>query len=615
MKNIKKIFAALMCVQMLMLLVFNSTVSAETVIPATITKGTLTLYKSIPDETKDRDEQTPVSGAKFTAYQIAELSNGKYVVTDNFRGVEGLSALFDSDGGLTYQSTSSVEALIPKLQAQSENVSDGEDGKVYTSTEDGSVAGRYTFGDMDLGVYLVVETTVPNNFITTSQSFLVSIPEWIEEHKEGEETIAGKWNENVVAYPKNEQMSVEKKIVTKDGGAEKDVSEDTKSIGDIVPFKITAKIPDYGASTADPTKKLTAILTDAQFNGIKFNFADTLSKGLALEEASVKVEVIDGVSEGNNYTLQKKDDTHTVLKSKNGVAITGDADYTVSLTPVTNGSGEATGEHKLSVDIAWAALDQYQGKSIVLTYNTVLNENAVIGSENKNTVKLTYTNDPTSSGSTVTDGSETKVYTYGMILTKYFNNELKVTGAEGVEFSLKKDSNKLWFITKKSDAKSGEYIVYSSKMADNLSTEADESVEPTEGKTVTINSVDYIITQKLNCSQSGVLNVKGLNVGTYVLTEEKSIEGYSKLASDVTIVVTKDTSDAKKVAAKMNDTSLANKEDNGGIFLLTVNNVSKQFSLPLTGGAGLLLFTIGGGIIMAGAIIIFYQMRKKKVSE
>lgn len=596
MKNFKKFFAALMCMQVLVLFAFNSTVSADSVLPEDETSGTLTLYKSIPENGKEVDEQEPVSGAGFTAYQIAGLtSDGKYVVTENFKTVSGLSNLFTADGGLTYQSTSDLETLIPSLQEKSENVSNGANGRVYTSTEDGVKAGKYVFGEMELGIYLVVETTVPNDFITTSQSFLVSIPEWIEEHEENNVKVEGKWNYDVTAYPKNEQMVVDKKIANSDG----DVSEDTKAIGDTVPFKITAKVPDYGVSTADSTKKVTSLLSNDQFNGIKFNFADILSTGLTLDINSVKVSVLD--NDGTELTtLTKKDSTNNIIKTKSDAGINGNADYTVETSP-------AAGGQKLSVDIAWAALDQYQGKTIELTYSAVLNEKAVIGAENKNTVKLTYTNDPTVDNSTpTTGGSETKVYTYGMNLTKYFNNELKSTGADGVEFSLKKDGNKLWFITK-SGEKNGEYIAYSKKM-----TEA--GTEPAEGTKVTINGTAYTITQKLNCSPAGVLNVYGLNIGEYVLTEEKSISGYSKLASDVTIVVNKDAASAKKVVAAMNNTRLENNNDNDGVFILTVNNVSKQFNLPLTGGTGLLLFTIGGGIIMAGAIIIFYQMRKKKVS-
>ena len=142
------------------------------------------------------------------------------------------------------------------------------------------------------------------------------------------------------------------------------------------------------------------------------------------------------------------------------------------------------------------------------------------------------------------------------------------------------------------------------------------AVSAAEGKEVTINNEKYTITQKLNPTREGALSVDGLNVGTYTLTEEKSVEKFSKLASDVEIVVSAD-KDANnkltgKVIAKVGDTTLDTAEDNLGKFLFTVNNVSKQFDLPLTGGMGILIFTVGGGIVIAAAIIIFSQLRKKK---
>ena len=49
-----------------------------------------------------------------------------------------------------------------------------------------------------------------------------------------------------------------------------------------------------------------------------------------------------------------------------------------------------------------------------------------------------------------------------------------------------------------------------------------------------------------------------------------------------------------------------------GIFALTVNNPKSQFELPTTGGMGILLFTLGGAVVLAAAIVIFTLARKKK---
>ena len=215
------------------------------------------------------------------------------------------------------------------------------------------------------------------------------------------------------------------------------------------------------------------------------------------------------------------------------------------------------------------------------------------------------------------------------------NNESATTAdvdASGVEFSLSKPNDddgydKLWFITEANDPESngdwastntGVYYVYTQDMtADNASEPKKPGTVPSEGTHVTIAGKEYIITQKLNPTKEGALSVNGLAVGEYTLVEENSIEGFSKLASDVIITVAEgDKNDqgliSGTVKATVEGQELNTKSDNLGIFLFTVNNVSKQFDLPLTGGAGLLAFTIGGGIVIAGAIIIFSYLRRRR---
>lgn len=652
MKKFASIFTSIL---LAFLLSLGTVASAASVLDSSQSTGTLTLYKYEPENNK----QTAVTGATFTAYQVAELdeaTTGTFKVTTNFSGVTGLSDLFDYDGGLTYKSTSEFEALIPALQSAAEtiNVKDNQssDGNIYTSTED-TTKGKYTFGNIDLGIYLVVETGVPNGYITSSQSFLVSVPEW---NQTGETDGTGTWNYDVVAYPKDTKLTVTKEIVTQKADTANDIAEETapattQAIGDVIPFKISSTIPDYGMSLSESDKKFTATLTDTKFNDILFKFNDTLSKGLTLDDSSITVTIPGAGENGQDVTLS----SGSKLKTKITDTTTGEtsytdgADYTVTVTAVTNNENQPTGENKLTIDFAWAALDNYQGKNIVITYNAVLNENAAIGSANTNTVTLNYTSDPETGSDIDEDNPDdpdnpptppsdtTEVYTYGMDLTKTFNNEAAdgtKIDASGVEFSLKVNSEKLWFVTAAAydttgsewkNSGSGEYTAYSADLVTGTSSTFDDSkttedieAKPTtltEGTYVKINDVDYIITQKLNPSSTGVLNVNGLNVATYTLTEENSIDGYSKLAGDITITVseTKDANDTLtgKVTAKMGDTELEN-ADNTGRFKLAVNNVSKQFSLPLTGGAGFIIFTVCGGIVMASAIIVFYQFRKRR---
>ncbi|MCH5297613.1 MAG: SpaH/EbpB family LPXTG-anchored major pilin [Ruminococcus sp.] len=554
-----------------------------------------------------------------------------------------------SIGGATYSSTTEFEKLIPGLKTivaflESENEISSGNG-LYKSTEDTEyesgcfdddgeelLGGKYTFGDMNLGIYLVVETKVPEGFTANSQPFLVSIPEYDAKKAE--------WNYDITAYPKNDPLNLEK-----------EVDDAIHAVGDTVKFTVTADVPNYGDNT------LTAADFVADF---RYFFADKMSEGLDFDPTSIKVQIADPSAPttftdvaSTNYTVTSpfidSDDADEALIAANAerdFVLEFDADYILS---------------------------QCQGKIIKITYSATLNEKALVmgSTPNVNNVELFYSNSPDSS--TLPDPLEDdeKVYTFEMDLDKKFNDksaEAAGKNASGVEFSLKnKDGNKMFFITQASEVegkwvstKTGKYVAYTPEMtAIYFDTNNDDTLEKLsagqyiedgqvktvtgkddanysisalvpaeEGVHVKINGVDYIITQKLNPASNGKLNVKGLDEGTYTLTEENSIEGYSKLATPVTIIVESDKDSNGNITGSVKAKATTQSPTEGsydgktedlttdlGKFMVSVNNVSKQFDLPQTGGAGLLMFTIAGGIVMALSVMIFSQLRKKKAAK
>lgn len=559
-------------------------------------KGSLTLTKYEQKEDRDSvpENEKQVTGAEFTAYKVANLNaDGLYTSVDAYKDVSvedggttwTLDKLLTSDkygsnsGGLTYTSSDVFEKLIPGLQEVSKN----DTGKTVTDTAE--KPGVYKFSDLDLGVYLVVETKVPKGYAVASQSFLVSVPQW----DENEDGNGGQWKYDITASPKDSPVNPDKEIVKSDTET---TDNDTVKIGDKVPYQVKANLPYYG-------KALPAVTED---NFTATDLYPTLEK---FQKTLAKTEYTftDTMSKGLSYNKDM------VIKIGN-VTLTENTDYTLSFTKDAD-----TGITTVKVNFVWANINQYQGKEIKFSYSATVNESAVIGPNgNTNDVILRYTNDPQTDSKTDSVPDETKVYTYGFDLTKLFNNSnadgTKID-ASGVEFSLKLGEDKQWFMT----SKSGEYYAYSAKMADDPTTDADESVAPTEGAKVTIDNVEYTLTQKLNPTKLGKLSVDGLNVGTYTFTEENSITGFSKLASDVTIVVSESKTDGKidgKVIAKIGGETLDLSQDNLGVFLFNVNNTKNQFNLPLTGGLGIILFTVVGGVVIALSIIVFTQSRKRK---
>lgn len=619
----KKFAAMFISVMLIVTMTFSITVSAAPEdevqgVSSVLTqdKGTLTLtkYEKTSDDQTSTDGKEPVSGAEFTAYKVANLTGkGLFTVVDAYKDVKvtvdgtewSLEKLLTQDeyidgevhaGSFTYTSSDIFQKLIPGLQEVSKTDTTG-----YKSTESAENKGTYTFGNLPLGVYLVVETKVPAGYASASQSFLAAIPAWDNE--------ANKWNYDVTASPKDSPINPEKIISQSEHGDK----NDAVAIGDLVAYEVTANLPYYGeALPTSWTAATTVYPTEEKFNdtvaAMKYTFVDTMSKGLTFynntedktDRDNMTITVDRGAGNGGLLTLEEG----------------ADKDYTL-----TTATDPQTGETKITVDFNWAKINQYQGKTITFCYNATLNENAVVGvdgdNKNKNTVLVKYVQDPQISTDVVSsDTSETEVYTYGFELTKLFENKAVPAGvdATAVEFTLTHYGVAQWVAIKNGD--SGKYTAYGKNMSD----EKLDIIAENEGKEVTINGEKYTITKALHPDSTGKLVVRGLNDETYTLEETKSVNGYSKLASVVDIVVTADEEqgNANKldgtVTAKMGDTTLTNLADNDGIFTLSVNNVKSQFDLPLTGGAGILMFTIGGGVVIAVAIIIFAQLRKKKTS-
>lgn len=619
----KKFAAMFISVMLIVTMTFSITVSAAPEdevqgVSSVLTqdKGTLTLtkYEKTSDDQTSTDGKEPVSGAEFTAYKVANLTGkGLFTVVDAYKDVKvtvdgtewSLEKLLTQDeyidgevhaGSFTYTSSDIFQKLIPGLQEVSKTDTTG-----YKSTESAENKGTYTFGNLPLGVYLVVETKVPAGYASASQSFLAAIPAWDNE--------ANKWNYDVTASPKDSPINPEKIISQSEHGDK----NDAVAIGDLVAYEVTANLPYYGeALPTSWTAATTVYPTEEKFNdtvaAMKYTFVDTMSKGLTFynntedktDHDNMTITVDRGAGNGGLLTLEEG----------------ADKDYTL-----TTATDPQTGETTITVDFNWAKINQYQGKTITFSYNATLNENAVVGvdgdNKNKNTVLVKYVQDPQVSTDPISsDISETEVYTYGFELTKLFENKAVPADvdATAVEFTLTHYGVAQWVAIKNGD--SGKYTAYGKNMSD----EKLDTIDENEGKEVTINGEKYTITKALHPDSTGKLVVRGLNDETYTLEETKSVNGYSKLASRVDLVVTADEEqgNANKldgtVTAKMGDTTLTNLVDNDGIFTLSVNNVKSQFDLPLTGGAGILMFTIGGGVVIAVAIIIFAQLRKKKTS-
>lgn len=334
---------------------------------------------------------------------------------------------------------------------------------------------------------------------------------------------------NVVTAEKNVNLKSEYPTISKtvDGNNHADAQ-----VGDTLNFELKSKVPNMD-----------------EYTTYVFNFVDTLSKGLTLDQNSIKVTI--GASE-----LQK------------------DVDYAVS---ATGGNGAAT-ELKITMTDFKTKHGGKAGQEIKVAYSASINEHAVAGQDDAgNSAKLEYSNDPINGGTGTSVPSVTHGYTFGFDIKK--TDGMDGSALAGAVFQLQK----------KGEGTPIKLIV------ENAGDETQPAVVR-PAKTGEGNAVDTITTP-----ESGKITFKGLDAAEYQLVETKAPDGYNKLQKpfDVTIVANYD-----------QNGTLNNWTVNGGgndVALNIQNN--KGTLLPETGGMGTIIFTLVGAAAIGYGI---YRKRTAK---
>lgn len=331
--------------------------------------------------------------------------------------------------------------------------------------------------------------------------------------------------ESLTVQQKKDVPTVDKKIVENSN----ELSSNTASIGDTVNFKITGTVASQ----------------IGVYETYFYQFTDILSKGLTYNN-DVKVTV-----DGENVTGQFTVDA-TTYSADNGTTIT------VSIADLKTLSGvSVTGNTK-----------------VVVEYSATLNENAVIGAEgNKNSVKLTYSNNPYGGGTGDTTPSETKTYTYRFQLVKTNNSNVLLDDATFKLYDAQTDGNEIQLV-KESD---GNYRVATIE-------------EKTAGG---FNPATI---------QAGNVYIKGLKTGTYWLDEISAPQGYNPVEGRTKVEIK---------SADLDATMDGNTWTAGGAHV--INNTGSQ--LPTTGGMGTTIFYVLGGALMLGAVVLFITKKRMGQTE
>lgn len=320
-------------------------------------------------------------------------------------------------------------------------------------------------------------------------------------------------------------------------------------------------------------------VTETQANiGDEINYKVTYSVPVS-EYGLTKLVVTDTMGKGLTFD--------NIVEIKNGDQVVDNANnqnYEV-LAPVVSGK-----DTKITITFTEEylnSLEKSSTQSFTITYGATVNNDAVLGQTgNKNEVYVTYQNKGDIEHNT--DHKETKVFTYGIDLLKTGENNANLSN---VEFTL----------TKRTDAVSAVPVTVKAVTDSNQKTFYVTDNNETSN-TVTTNA-------------EGKVYIRGLEAGTYFLTETKTNAGYVLLKNPVKIVIKQTDSKTGAASAKVDDKNTTMKADllNQGsataeVPLTVVNH--KGFDLPATGGAGTALFTIAGIVIVAVAVALLF-MRKK----
>ena len=470
------------------------------------------------------------------AYRLVELAstdgkhfsntlNNKYNALFNALGVSSASAFSEKVG-------STVLAKAQEIITAGENPLNA-DYEAVTAAGATSV----TIDNIEYGFYYLA-MTAGNEDYTIYNPLLVLVPQ-----VQKDETGGHTYTYNVTAEAKSSQPKIEKNIVE---GTER-VPETTASIGDTIQYELTTPVPTYTAHVDD--------------SKVVFKITDTMSKGLTYTGGFT----VYGVNE---------EGSETSIEDVEQPAVSTD---------------DQTGITTIVMDFNYTKIKTY--KSLRITYTAKLNEQAVIGtSGNSNEVVLSYSHDTSridESGKYQTKDTpkdETKVYTFGLDITKYELGDPNVT-LPGAEFSLKTADNKqVYFRLKKENEN-----IYTAIIADT---------QP-EGAIATVTTI-----------AGGKLIIEGLGEGTYTLTEEKAPQDYYIINKNITITITPEKNGTTLTGNVTQDSGVSEGTLGKAYYVKGIEN-SPDYVLPITGGIGTILFGLIAVLAAAVACVMLYKRRSE----
>ena len=608
MKKIHRVLAMLMAVVMALSLI--TTAFAEPIIDPG-KKASLSIYKYDittagkdgawdaesyvstglhDDAVIDKLSKYAIQGVEFTYLRVAditmnnELVDGQrqvgvlYGFDNSDRSSAVLSAIgltatdaHKTDNGVNYFTSDMLnKKLAASLAANATTVKNALEvavkngGVAMTETD---ATGHTSASDMEQGLYLVVETRVPENVTSTCNPFFVSLPMT---------TIDGAaWNYDVTVYPKNQTgnpnldktVREAKNSTGKNTGSLTDIKDGyahttTASVGDTVDYQIISTLPTI-------TSKASSLS--------EYTYVDTMSKGIRYNKNDVVIEFFKDAGCADKITTWAENSGKFTVGYD-------DTSNTMTIHMTDTGLSEINEAATVYTD---SVKRGYSDCTMRLTYAATLTADAKLGdTDNPNEVVLTWKRTNTTYFDTLKDCCH--VYAYGIDVLKQFSDN--GGNVRNVKFRLHNDTDDVYVVAEQKDG-----VYYAKGFA----------AKKADATTLIPNAQGHVV-------------VKGLEDDTYSLTEIATDKGYVLLKDAVKIAIKiAENGQREKCGTKLltasatvNGKDVSMTDGNAIVPLTVVNNPG--FDLPKTGGYGVWMYTVGGILLLGAAAFIVMKSRKHK---
>ena len=590
----------------------------------------------------------------------AELKTGDNPTKSNGRLDQSPLSPWGGDTGLTRKFAEALE--LTNVQGLQTQTVDANTAPIQEHTNDAGETDYYyvTVNNVDPGLYVVLDArTQANAQLNSSYTFSLRmvVGTKLQLNADADSVLS-----NGEINLKNQNLPIHKQVVKGDAtnGYTPNETPDY-NVGDEVTYELSTTIPVYTGYDKNPEEPY-----NPSQGARTLNVLDTMSQGLTFKSVE-SVKLYDGNTEV--ATLKEATDSQpndyqvdisypgTYGKSNStvehdqvivqGSQSSWDAIVAGKATSANIRLGGYVNEAAGSTSAA-SADGILSGKTVKIILKATLNKDALISTPdsaqaNPNKVELLFSNNPENNyNMSRIPGGEVNVYTFKFQLEKYAKDAGKDVKLNGAKFKIAQGDTNQDFLKKEITRVGDNYTVTWTKTTEDQATEfvsGDYNEDGTVSESEAQNA-DYV---------GKIFGLDGLKTGTYTVKETQAPEGYQNTvlpSFSFTITANYKRDDATNpnagaaneadkawgddylsykdnesdqqptvhvnYSAESDDVWNLVDKDGTTTFQFNVKNVKNVTELPLTGAAGIAMFTVAGLLLAGAAALVFAKSRATK---